>query len=221
VDGPYFYSFFKSRSSRISIALTIARIFAPGDPIRTFAITVSFLFLFFFVSLSTLYTIICYSKMHLTDDETSAFCYWNWTTRISISAGIYVFFADKFYQKGLIFYLVAALLTDALAFATPLYCLLQVRLPKKQRRLVVAGFIGSALMALTSIAFTILLYGPLTWNPARLTLMSKSSNFQVRFIVDQRPCPWCRFYIFQDWDITCRLQLGCDPFHTVQRSAES
>jgi len=107
-----------------------------------------------------------------------------------INIGRYLcFFADKFYQKGLFFYLAAALLTDALAFGTPLYCLLQVRLPKKQRRLVVAGFIGSALMALTSIAFTILLYGPHTWDPARLTLMSKSGNFQVRFIVDRRPCP--------------------------------
>ncbi|KAF9565846.1 hypothetical protein CPC08DRAFT_815094 [Agrocybe pediades] len=146
-------------AARISISLTIARIFAPGDLTRTFAIAMAYLCVFFFLILSILYTADCYSRMHLTEDLTTAYCIRTLSKRLTIS--------------------IATLITDTCLLATPLYSLWRLRLPYKQRRLVIAGLIAASLTALVTVSCTVLMYGPLSWNPARVTLMNKTNNLQL------------------------------------------
>ncbi|KAH9479329.1 hypothetical protein JR316_0007919 [Psilocybe cubensis] len=144
--------------TRISLALAIARIFPPQQPTRRFAVGLALLSTAFCLAILTEAAVICAHQPALVSGPEAA-CQWPDSLRTLI--------------------VVANISSDSLLIATPLYKLWRVRLPRKQRRLILCGFTASALTTSATVACAVFLFAPESLEPGKTILRGKLSYFET------------------------------------------
>ncbi|KDR80807.1 hypothetical protein GALMADRAFT_61085, partial [Galerina marginata CBS 339.88] len=131
--------------TRVSIALALARVFPPGENTRRFAIGLAIFFASLYIAVTARFVVVCSKQMAEPGRSTDIPCNWSTDFRFLHTIG--------------------NLFSDTLLVATPLYKLWRVRLPRSQRRLILAGFAASALTTIPSIACSVFLFAPTNWGP--------------------------------------------------------
>ncbi|KAF9473419.1 hypothetical protein BDN70DRAFT_385383 [Pholiota conissans] len=145
--------------SRISIALAIARVFPAGESTRKFAIGMAAIFAAFFAVIIIYFSLLCSKKDAISITSSgSAQCNWTNALRVIITS--------------------ANLLSDAFLVAVPLYKLWRVRLPKRQRRLILGGFAASIMTTVPTVGCAIFQFAPSSWDPARQDIRLKLTYFE-------------------------------------------
>ncbi|KAF8158158.1 hypothetical protein B0H34DRAFT_443519 [Crassisporium funariophilum] len=140
-------------SSRISLALAIARVFNPGDKTRRFAIGLAFLFVCLCITSFGATSAICGSADRLTIVNGKAQCRWTNALKAMILA--------------------VNVLSDMFLMVTPLYQFWRVRLPLKQRRLLKICLVANFITTTVTIGCAIFQFAPTSWEPARAELRIK------------------------------------------------
>jgi len=69
--------------------------------------------------------------------------------------------------------------SDIFLVVAPLYKLWRVKLPSKQRRLILTGFASSVVTTLGTIGCGVFQFAPESWNPGKQILRSKMGFFEV------------------------------------------
>ncbi|KDR80814.1 hypothetical protein GALMADRAFT_222412 [Galerina marginata CBS 339.88] len=146
-------------SARISIALAIARVFPPGDVTRKFTIGLALFFAALTTTITVQFSVVCGRQAAIKNLSSSSSCFWNLALRVVITTANFI--------------------ADSCLVATPLFKLWHVRLPRKQRRLILAGFAASALTTTATIGCSIVQFGPAKWDPARQYLRVLFRYFEI------------------------------------------
>ncbi|KAF9479999.1 hypothetical protein BDN70DRAFT_878170 [Pholiota conissans] len=143
---------------RASIALAISRVFPAKEPTRRFSIGLAVFFGLMFITLQS--TAICSSKIIFLAPTSGSFkC--KWTVSLKFA------------------FIIINIVADLLLVAIPLYKLWCVRLPSRQRMLILAGFSASLLTTLGAIVCSVFQFAPDNWEPARSDLRSKISYLEA------------------------------------------
>ncbi|KAF8188668.1 hypothetical protein BJ912DRAFT_1106729 [Pholiota molesta] len=133
---------------RMSIAIAIARVFPAKEPMRRFTIGLAVLFGLMFAALQI--TTACIGSP-VTPSSASTpgrhQCQWVLTFVHS--------------------YLFINIIADVVLVGVPLYKLWRVRLPTRQRRLILGGFAASLVPALGIVVSTVFQLAPYSWEPGR------------------------------------------------------
>lgn len=72
------------------------------------------------------------------------------------------------------------MISDGLLIAIPLRMLCRLKLPRNQKRLLLAGFAGSIWTTLAGVAFTVFMLAPERWGTASQPLVLMASHIMVR-----------------------------------------
>ncbi|PPQ78678.1 hypothetical protein CVT25_010699 [Psilocybe cyanescens] len=144
--------------TRISLALAIARIFPPKEATRRFAAGLALLSTAFCLVIVIQSGVICAHQPALVSGPNAA-CQWPNSLRTL------VVFANIF--------------SDSLLVATPLYKLWRVRLPRKQRRLILSGFTASVLTTSATVACAVFQFAPERLEPGKTILRGKLSYLET------------------------------------------
>lgn len=161
--------------TRISLALAIARIFPPKEATRRFAVGLALLSTVFCLVIVTQSAVICAHQPALVSGPDAA-CQWPDSLRTLVVVGTWIFLATD--PRGLTVVL-ANIFSDSLLVATPLYKLWRVRLPRKQRRLILSGFTASALTTSATVACAVFQFAPERLEPGKTILRGKLSYLEV------------------------------------------
>ncbi|KAF8868538.1 hypothetical protein CPB84DRAFT_1695962, partial [Gymnopilus junonius] len=147
--------------ARISLALTIPRIFSPKDTTRRFAVGLALLLMTLCLVTITQSAVICSKR--LASSTVPVCC-----VLIAYPASIF---------------------SDALLVAVPLYKLWSVRLPRKQRRLILICFTAGSLTATATISCTVFQFAPESWEPAKSVLRGKVNYLEASLLFN------CFYYL--------------------------
>ncbi|KAF9477985.1 hypothetical protein BDN70DRAFT_880517 [Pholiota conissans] len=143
---------------RASISLAISRVFPKKEPTRRLTIGLAVFFGLMFVSIQ--FTATCNGKnIFLAPSSGRLKCKWTDSIRIA--------------------FIIINIVADLLLVAIPFYKLWRVRLPSRQRMLILAGFAASLLTTLGAIVCAVFQFAPDSWEPARSALRLKMSYLEA------------------------------------------
>ncbi|KAF9477984.1 hypothetical protein BDN70DRAFT_880512 [Pholiota conissans] len=143
---------------RASISLAISRVFPKKEPTRRFTIGLAVFFGLLFISVQFIAT--CSNKNIFLSPNPGRFkCKWTESIRFG--------------------FIIINIATDLLLVAIPFYKLWRVRLPSRQRMLILAGFAASLLTTLGTIVGAVFQFAPDSWEPARMDLRLKMSYLEA------------------------------------------
>ncbi|KDR83025.1 hypothetical protein GALMADRAFT_238781 [Galerina marginata CBS 339.88] len=137
------------RFSRISLTLSLARIFPPGHLARRISLSLTGLYFLFYCLSVSLTTVLCQGGGLPWDQIDPDNCL-KGPDQIP-GAGIVNFTTD--------------LIADILLFVAPSFMLRKIKMPKNQRRLIVAAFSASILTLFSAVIVCIFWYGRMDLGP--------------------------------------------------------
>lgn len=142
-------------TSRTSLALAFARIFAPNEPFRRFAIGMAILF-----------GCTAILELSVISSQKSS-----WTSFSSAESSL----TSPMHIAGF----VASLSSDVLLVGAPLYAFRETRLSRPRRCLILSGFASSVFTTISSTGTTLFTLAPASWNPARSELLALSACLEA------------------------------------------
>lgn len=188
----------RARSTRISLALSIARVFPPRDRRRNITIGMACVFGMAGLGIIIPANVFC-SRPSSWMAPPATQCRLAQKVGIPMLCGTWSATPPPINEQPAACVpddrLHAARITaDLLLVAIPLRMLWRVRLPQQQRRLVLAGFTASTLSTLATVVSSVFQFSPISRGRPRMVLIIMTGNLEVRGAGRQRLLRWGRWH---------------------------